>query len=201
MYTHIHKIFNQIYTYVCTIYTQYSTYTFIHVHTSICTVQALATYIHYIYTELMIIITIPGWFAGSLVQGSDSAAPSAVTGRVVWPSPQPVISTASQLSNYHNLPTKCIDQYTTKFCEKIVNPEKFLWINGNTVYNNEIYISLFYFYIFTSVISKTFIMLKSIYRQTNKHKRIYATHLSFTQFGSNCQQFLEEIPMPALVLV
>ena len=56
---------------------------------------------------------VPGWFAGSLVQGSDSAAPSTVTGRVVWPSPQLVISTASQLSNYHNLPTKQhMDQYT-----------------------------------------------------------------------------------------
>ena len=72
----------------------------------------------------MITITVPGWFAGSLVQGSDSAAPSAVTGRVVWPSPQPVISTASQLSNYHNLSTKCTNQHTTKFREKVGNPEK-----------------------------------------------------------------------------
>ena len=89
--------------------------------TSISYVHTLHTQAH---TELMITIIVPGWFAGSLVQGSDSAAPLAVTGRVVWPSPQPVISTASQLSNYHNLPTICTDQYTTKFCKKIVNPEK-----------------------------------------------------------------------------
>ena len=131
--------------------------------TSISYVHTLHTQAH---TELKITIIVPGWFAGSLVQGSDSAAPSAVTGRVVWPSPQPVISTASQLSNYHNLSTKCTDQCTTKFCKKIVNPEKFLWINGNTVFNNKLYFYIFYI---SDVYPKHLLRLTETYRQTDRH--------------------------------